>query len=99
MNKWECEHPGCKEIAIGTGAAFGLRAIGWFFRPGLGQRFSLLCPAHRPDPIPCRESGENAGKPCSLCRADEVAAELQRLIAGDEWPQHLYPPAPSENVS
>jgi len=54
MNLWECAHPGCKSTATGSGGAIGLRAIGWYFRPGSSMADNFLfCPAHRPDPIPC----------------------------------------------
>ncbi len=51
MNKWECEHPGCKRSCIGIGGAVGLIAIGWYFKPGKGIALSaqIYCPEHRPD--------------------------------------------------
>jgi len=86
VNLWECEHPDCKNRVVGCGSAVGLRAIGWYFEIGS----HIFCPAHRPDPAPCHESGnvENADKPCSMCRAEAVATQLQTLIAPDapRWP-------------
>ena len=49
MNRWECEEPGCENVADGDGGAVGLVAIGWFFRSGLGKDFKLLCPRHNPE--------------------------------------------------
>lgn len=82
MNKWFCEAPDCKSVAVGVGTAFGLRAIGWFFEYG----GPCYCPFHRPDPVLChdeisvREDPERAARPCSLCRAEDCAAELQRRL-------------------
>lgn len=90
MNKWECDYDGCTVTATGTGGAIGLLAIGWWFKPiGYGSgRPALLCPAHRPDSIPCTEiSLDDDGayvtldKPCSSCRADEIAAIIQHAIS------------------
>jgi hypothetical protein len=76
LNKWECEHPGCTSTAVGVGGAAGLQAIGWWFLPGP----NLRCPAHRPNPIPCREDGDNHGKPCGQCAAEEDADLIQNAI-------------------
>lgn len=73
-NLWECAAPGCKRTAQGVGPAFGLRAIGWYFVYG-GKP---LCPDHRPDGIDCDQ--EDGPKPCSQCKAEQEAAELQPLI-------------------
>lgn len=51
MNEWQCDHPGCHEKVHGVGSALGLRAIGWYFQVGP----LTLCPAHRPDGIPCED--------------------------------------------
>lgn len=48
MNLWECQHPGCKCTAVGSGGAIGLLAIGWYFVPGP----KILCPAHHPAGYP-----------------------------------------------
>lgn len=77
LNKWECEHPGCTNVAIGVGGAVGLLAIGWYFVPGP----TILCPAHRLDQIPCHgDTGGNHGKPCSQCAAEEDADMIQNAI-------------------
>ncbi len=75
MNLWECDVPGCTSTAVGAGGAIGLLAIGWSVEPGV-----LLCPKHRPDPIPCTSS-IHVGEPCSGCRADVVANTVQHAIA------------------
>lgn len=74
VNRWDCQHPGCGNSAIGSGSAFGLRAIGWYFRSG--PNGGLFCPGHRPDPIPCTEA-ENKGKPCRYCAAEAAARAIQ----------------------
>lgn len=73
-NLWECSHPGCTRSAKGVGPAFGLRAIGWYFTYG----GPLFCPDHRPDGIPCDQ--EDGPRPCSQCKAEQEANEIQRLI-------------------
>jgi hypothetical protein len=84
MNLWACTHRGCKNTAVGSGGAIGLRAVGWYFVPGA----MLRCPAHRPDERPCGDYGENQGKPCSQCAGEEEATRMQVLIthalAGEE---------------
>ena len=80
MNKWQCDHKGCSRVAYGTGGAVGLRAIGWWFKVGTGwSQGPLFCPAHRPDPAPCHDEGneDNAGRPCSLCAAEDEVRTLQ----------------------
>lgn len=47
MNKWNCEHPNCKNECVGTGGAVGLRAIGWFFEIGFSK--NIYCPFHHPN--------------------------------------------------
>lgn len=74
--KWTCDHEGCKSVAVGSGGAIGLRAIGWHFVRG----GSVKCPAHRPDPMPCKDNDTNAGKPCSTCRGEAEADHWQELI-------------------
>jgi hypothetical protein len=89
MNKWDCDHDGCTTTAVGTGGAIGLLAIGWYFVAGTwGRSGQLLCPAHRPDPIPCADDSRDDdgnyrtfGKPCSDCKADEIADVIQHAIA------------------
>jgi hypothetical protein len=77
MNLWECDHDGCDSTAVGVGGAAGLLAIGWCFQPGP----TLLCPAHRPDKIPCDDAfTEIAGQPCGLCKAEDVAEHWQNQI-------------------
>lgn len=76
LNFWQCDHPGCTVTATGAGGAFGLLAIGWWFL--LGSK--LFCPAHRPDPVPCRDDGDNRGKPCSTCAGDAEADMIQHAI-------------------
>jgi hypothetical protein len=85
MNLWQCDVPGCKITASGTGGAIGLRAIGWYFLPGPVIR----CPAHRPDSIPCigdpRTTDDSVrGQPCSQCQADIEAVIIQHAIK-DHW--------------
>lgn len=74
MNKWECDHPGCGNAVVGTGGAIGLRAVGWYFRPGSNlSGGDLYCPAHRPDPIECSDSmipEDERKASCSLCAAE-----------------------------
>ena len=81
MNRWDCQHRGCKRHVLGTGGAVGLRAVGWQVSfagpPGSGPR--ILCPAHRYDTIPCQESPGRSFL-CSLCRAEADAGKLQELI-------------------
>jgi hypothetical protein len=74
MNRWECEEPGCKSIADGVGGAAGLVAIGWFFRPGP----TILCPAHRPDRVPCRDGGA----PCPVCAGRRAADAARTALEG-----------------
>lgn len=45
MNRWNCEHPGCKNECVGIGSAIALRTIGWYFKIGP----TILCPAHHPE--------------------------------------------------
>jgi len=84
VNLWECDEPGCTSTATGVGGAAGLIAIGWFFEPGP----RLLCPVHHPDKVPCDDGfPENAGKPCSLCRAEDQAEFWQNQINDHRhWP-------------
>lgn len=82
MNRWECDHPGCSSIAIGVGSAVGLRAIGWFFERGP----TCFCPDHRPDKTLYRTKLHGDGpqsEPCSVCKAELEAYEIQRYIAPD----------------
>jgi len=37
LNLWQCQFPGCRSTAVGTGGALGLRAIGWFVEYREGQ--------------------------------------------------------------
>jgi hypothetical protein len=81
MNLWECAHPDCKSTAVGAGGAIGLRAIGWYFRPGssLADNF-LFCPAHRPDPIPCCDKytpDDEKLESCPHCAGEGEAAYWQ----------------------
>lgn len=78
MNLWECEHPGCKNTAIGTGGAIGLTAIGWYFIPGP----VILCPAHRPDGIRCTDPDgtDSPNGKCSICKAQLEADKIQSFI-------------------
>jgi len=87
MNRWECDHPGCKVEAVGVGPAYGLRAIGWYFEIGKG----LFCPSHRPDRVPCLDNENNAGVQCSLCAADVTMAVLQKRIAPEVEDRVLRP--------
>lgn len=80
MNLWECSRHDCNRKAVGVGGALGLRAIGWHFTMG----GPLLCPVHRPDPIPCSDNDENAGKSCSRCAAEASANAAQELLTTDE---------------
>lgn len=47
MNLWQCDDPGCKTRATGSGSAIGLRAIGWYVK--IGHDFTLYCPIHHPE--------------------------------------------------
>jgi hypothetical protein len=90
VNRWDCDEPGCKSSCVGTGGAIGLRAIGWYFVPGM--RNNCYCPRHRPDRAskPIGEPdphdgwvgmhGPDAPYPCSMCSADREADYLQRHI-------------------
>lgn len=86
MNVWECDVNGCTAKAMGTGPAYGLRAIGWFFASGIPA--VILCPAHHPNPgqIGCRH---NPGFACNLCAAHAQAVELQLAIAPVEMADYL----------
>jgi hypothetical protein len=78
MNKWECQAPGCRAVAFGTGGAIGLRAIGWHFRAGP----ILYCPVHHPAKLKCRD---DPTRDCSLCFATQQAEYHQaRMMMG--WP-------------
>lgn len=86
VSLWQCEHVGayghfrCQRVAMGIGPAKGLRMIGWqVIERHDGVR--LLCPTHREDKEPCREEGENKGKPCSSCAAEDTAARLAEVLA------------------
>lgn len=82
MNKWECEYPGCKSTAVGTGGAVGLRAIGWWFVRGMSN--NIFCPAHRPDPIRCLEQADY--HECRNCAGELEADKWQRQMeAGLGW--------------
>lgn len=76
MNRWECQHPECNRQVTGCGGAIGLRAIGWYFKPGP----IIFCPIHRPDPIKCKDSTDEKPFLCSQCQGDEEAKRLQELI-------------------
>lgn len=85
MSVWECEHPGCKSQAVGCGGAIGLRAIGWYFQLGP----VILCPNHRPDPMPCEDKyglPEYRGEPCTHCTAEHEADKWQAVIAAGVAP-------------
>lgn len=77
LSLWQCDHPGCDKTAVGKGDAVGLRAIGWYFQTGP----LLLCPLHRPDPIPCRQT--DADHLCSQCAAEHVVRQLQPKLMSD----------------
>ena len=77
MNKWECQHKGCRNSCVGVGGAIGLRAIGWYFELGP----VILCPAHRPDGI--NGNGkylECKIKNCPQCKGTEKAEWWQDMI-------------------
>lgn len=78
MNHWECNHKGCTSVAEGSGGAMGLRAIGWYFRPGP----MLLCPRHRPDPTPCVDKASEGceGESCTNCTAEQEAQFWQEKM-------------------
>jgi hypothetical protein len=91
MNIWECAHPGCPTKAVGMGGAIGLRAIGWHFK--IGDK--IFCPIHRPDATApsqdhkvCQlfQTGILSDRvidpitPCSTCRAEAEAMDLQKHI-------------------
>ena len=88
MNVWECEHPKCGRKCIGTGGAVGLRAIGWWFVPGLKN--NIFCPAHRPDTVPCLEDIKPYD--CHFCAGELEADKWQRPMAEalgfDPGPRH-----------
>lgn len=79
MNKWECDQDGCRSAAVGVKSAIGLRAIGWYFRRGTPSDIEpvILCPRHRPDPIPCTDKSPY---PCELCAAYKEADLVQELL-------------------
>lgn len=77
MNIWQCDRPGCDRVCYGVGGAAGLRAVGWYFTPGM--RDNCYCPAHRPDGIPCTEN--EATQSCSWCAAEKEAKAWQAIIA------------------
>lgn len=74
MNGWQCQAPGCTITAAGVGSAYGLRAIGWYFREGP----IIFCPRHRPDPVVCHESIDPIS--CEICAATDEAKHWQDLI-------------------
>ena len=80
MNVWECDRLGCRRKCYGTGGAIGLRAIGWYFKPGP----VTLCPAHRPDRAPCKEHTEQYPDGCPVCKADQEAEAIQQTLYTDE---------------
>lgn len=82
MSKWECAHPGCHISAVGVGGAHGLRFIGWFVQLRYSAYPLILCPAHRPDPVP-RRRDDCADPLCSLCRAEQDARMLQSTLDPD----------------
>ena len=78
MNLWECDHPGCESKVMGVGMAWGLLAIGWWFRPGP----HIFCPVHHPDKDAINKSSDcNVNGSCSLCTAERTAREIQDRIA------------------
>lgn len=91
MNRWQCDHHDCDVTATGAGGAIGLLAIGWWFGhtlEGVGGDgpYALLCPAHRPDPVPCDQPyapESQHGKPCPQCAAEHDTKEWQRIIQAE----------------
>lgn len=82
MNKWECNFPGCDVIAIGSGGAVGLRAIGWFFQLGSLRPLRaavILCPAHNVD-VAAIECRMHPGSPCRSCAVEAAAMRIQAAI-------------------
>lgn len=80
MNLWKCDHPGCDSKVMGVGTAWGLLAIGWWFRPGS----HIFCPIHRPDKDAINKQhhcGVNGA--CSFCTAERTAKQLQDRISAD----------------
>ena len=75
MNEWQCDELGCREKVHGVGSAIGLRAIGWWFMPGaMGLRGPhILCPAHRPDGIPCEDKYAAQDVEEALAEGREIA--------------------------
>ncbi len=97
MNYWECDYrdPGhgarCNSKAMGLGGAIGLVAIGWYFdRHNLNEMGTgiLLCPAHRPDKIPCKLVDSKLNELCSYCKAEAKANYFQEILIldGRIWP-------------
>lgn len=89
INKWECQYPGCTSSCVGSGGAIGLRAIGWFFEPGVGyEQGKCLCPWHRPDSTVrhtwCHgseaERHDSKIERCPICAAEYEAAFWQTLM-------------------
>lgn len=89
MIKWNCQMEGCKMHAWGVGHPLGLRAVGWFVSrlPASGPAsWEMKCPAHRPDPIPCKEPKSpkfRRRERCSGCagrdQADRLLPYIQKL--------------------
>jgi len=100
MNKWECDArdtAGCKATAVGTGGAVGLRAIGWYFKPGDCNNLNgtLLCPVHRTDGEECLEAflypGQEPDQHCGPCKGEVEADDWQTIInSGLGFENHSY---------
>lgn len=85
MNQWDCQHPGCKRQAIGTGGAIGLQAIGWWFERGQGGSGPrIYCPPHRPDGPQC---AGGCGSLLPMMAADAEAVRWQRIMGSDIEPR------------
>lgn len=80
MNRWECQFANCSRTVVGVGGAVGLRAIGWWFKPGP----EIFCPAHYPRTILCREVGVSE-RPCNFCAAEDQARILQNYLWAKEF--------------
>lgn len=87
MEKWNCQVSGCKIRAMGVGHPLGLRALGWWIERAAATgpaSWIIQCPAHRPDAIPCRETGSpkfRRRERCSQCAGRDQAEKLLPFLS------------------
>jgi hypothetical protein len=73
VNAWSCDRRPCGMKAVGVAGAAGLRAVGWYFSPGIPP--VILCPLHHPK-----------GRAAAKNQADDLQGELEEVMhAAKGW--------------